>query len=206
VVELGIVASLNRPGGNATGVTVFSATLWPKRLEMLGDLVGRASTIALLVNPNNATAEASTRDVQEAARRRGQNLLVLNARTESEFETAFATLVREQASALLVAQDPLFNNRREKIVALTARHAIPAIYDRREFILAGGLMSYGNSIIDQYRQGGIYVSKILSGAKAADLPVMQATKFELAINLKTAKALGIQFTPTLLARADEVIE
>jgi putative ABC transport system substrate-binding protein len=204
-VELGLVASFNRPGGNATAVTLISAALWPKRLEMLHELVTSANLVALLVNPNDPNAEPSTRDVQAAARTLGLQLQVLQASTESDFEAAFATLVHERASALLVTANALFNNRREKLVALAASHAVPAMYDRREFAASGGLMSFGASNSDQYRQCGLYVGRILKGAKPADLPVQQPTKFELVINRKTAKALGLEIPPMLLALADAVL-
>jgi putative ABC transport system substrate-binding protein len=205
-VELGLVTSFNRPGGNATAVTVIAAALLPKRLELLREMVASSAVVAVLVNPNDPNAAPYTRDVQVAARTFGLQVSVVHAATERDFDTAFATLVNAGANALLVTTNALFINRREKIVALAARYAVPAIYDRREFSAAGGLMSYGASIIDQYRQSGVYIGKILHGVKAADLPVMQPTKFELVINLKTAKALGLEIPPSLLARADEVIE
>jgi putative ABC transport system substrate-binding protein len=205
-VELGLVASFNRPAGNATAVTVVIAELWPKRLELLRELVVSATLVAVLVNPNDPNAASYRTDVQTAARTLGLQVRVVHAGTERDFDTAFATLVGARADALLVTLNALFVNRREKIVALAARYAVPAIYDRSEFPAAGGLMSYGASIIDQYRQGGVYIGKILHGVKPADLPVMQPTKFELVINLKTAKALGLEVPATMLARADEVIE
>ena len=206
LVEFGIVASVNRPGGNITGVTVIAAELWPKQLEILRDLIGSANTVALLVNPDNASAASSIRDVQAAARAIGQNVLVVNARTEQDIESAFATLAQQRASALLVAVDALLTSQRAKIAALAAVHAVPAIYGRREFAEAGGLLSYGASATDQYRQSGRYVGRILQGAKPADLPILQPAQFELVINLKTAKALGLAVPPTLMARADDVIE
>jgi putative ABC transport system substrate-binding protein len=205
-VALGVVDSLSRPGGNLTGVTVISAALWPKRLELLGELMKRTSVIAVLVNPGNATAFAATRELQAAARGLGQAIIVLNARTENDLGAAFVTLLEQRAGGLVVSDDALFQNRREALVTLAARHGVPTIYGRREYAEAGGLISYGASTTDQYRQSGIYVGRILKGAKPADLPFLQPTKFELVINLKTAKALGLDVPPTLLARADEVIE
>jgi putative tryptophan/tyrosine transport system substrate-binding protein len=201
----GIVASLGRPGGNVTGVSVFSGELMAKRLELLHELVPKATVIAVLVNPDNASAESYARDVQEATRSLGQQLHVLKARTEQEIDAAFAILVQLRAHALVVAPDAFFNVRREQIVGLAARHAVPAIFDFHEFVIAGGLMSYGASLSEAYRQAGIYTGKILDGAKPGDLPVMQPTKVELVINLKTAKALGIIIPQSLLLRA-EVIE
>lgn len=206
LVESGIVASINRPGGTITGVTVMASELWPKQLELLRDLGRPPDTVALLVNPNNATAPASVRDVQAAARAIGQKVLIVNVSAESDLESAFATLVQRKAGALLVAVDALLTNQRKKIAALAAVHQIPGIYGRREFAEAGGMMSYGASATDQYHQCGFYIGRILKGAKPADLPVLQPTKFELVINLKTAKTLGIAVPPTLIARADEVIE
>jgi putative ABC transport system substrate-binding protein len=205
-VDLGLVASFNRPGGNATAVTVISAALWPKRLELLLQMAGSSVTIALLVNPDDPSTESSTRDVHTAARGLGLQVRVLQASTENDFEKAFAALVSQRAGALLVTNNALFNNRREKLVALAARHAVPTIYDRRDYVANGGLMSYGASIVDQYHQSGLYVGRILKGAKPADLPVVQPTKFELVINLKTAKTLGIDVPARLLALTDEVIE
>jgi putative ABC transport system substrate-binding protein len=205
-VKTGLVASFNRPGGNVTGVSFFSNELAAKRLGLLHDLLPRATVIAVLVNPNFPDAADQMRDVQEAARTLGLRIRVLNASTESEIDTAFATLARQRADALVLAADPFFTARRNRIVALAARHAIPAIYDLREWTAAGGLISYGTDLADAFRQTGIYTGKILKGTKPADLPVMQSTKFELVINLKTTKALGLEIPPTLLARADEVIE
>ena len=203
-VAIGLVASLSRPGGNATGVTTFAVDLDAKRLELLHELVPKASLIALLVNPD-PTAEAQARAAQEAARSFGLQLQVLSARTEQEIDAAFAKLVQLRAGALLVGSDPFFDSRREQITGLTARYAVPAIFELREFVAAGGLMSYGPSLFEANRQGGIYTGKILHGAKPADLPVLQPTKFDLAINLKTAKALGLTIPQSLLRRADEVI-
>jgi putative tryptophan/tyrosine transport system substrate-binding protein len=205
-VVAGLVASFNRPGGNLTGVTVFSVALELKRLELLRELISPTPLIALLVNPNNLTATAARRELNDATRRIGQDVVILEASTEGEFEAAFAMLTQKRASALVVSDDALFANRRAILVALAASHAIPAIYGRREFAEAGGLISYGASVADQYYQSGVYVGRILKGAKPADLPFLQPTKFELAINLKTAKALGLTVSAPLLARADEVID
>jgi putative ABC transport system substrate-binding protein len=205
-VGFGLVASLARPGGNLTGVSFLSVELMPKRLELLSELVPQAKVIALLANPNSPGADGMMRDVQEAARAKGVQLPILMASTESEIDAAFATLVRLRAGALLVAADSFFSTRREQLVSLAARHAVPAMYEWREFVAAGGLISYGTSLIAAYRLAGAYVGRILAGAKPADLPVQQPTTFELVINLGTAKALGLTIPPLILARADEVIE
>ena len=205
-VALGLGASFNRPGGNATGVTVITAALWPKRLELLRDLVAPTTAVALLVNPDNQTHKPAITELQQAARNIGQRVLVLQARGEGDFDTAFAKLVQERAGALVIADDAIFMNRREQLVALAARHAVPAIYGRREFPAAGGLMSYGASTLDQYRQTGIYVGRILRGAKPANLPFLQPTKFELVINLKAAKTIGLTVPNSMQLLADEVIE
>jgi putative tryptophan/tyrosine transport system substrate-binding protein len=202
----GLVASFARPGGNLTGFTILVTDLMPKRLELLSELVPQAGVIALLVNPNSAVAERQTRDVQEAARAKGVQLTILRASTESEIDTAFASLVQLRAGALLVAADSFFNSRREKLVALSARFAVPAIYEWRDFVELGGLISYGPSQTGLWRQVGIYAGRILKGAKPADLPVQQPTIFELVVNLNTAKALGLTVPPSILARATEVIE
>jgi putative tryptophan/tyrosine transport system substrate-binding protein len=203
-VAAGLVASLNRPGGNLTGVTIFGMMAAGKRLELLRQLMPKAGTIAYLMNPNNPNRELD--NVQAAARALGQQILVLNADGGREIDTAFATMAQQRIAALLVASDPLFFDRRDQLIALAARQAIPAIYYLRAFCQAGGLLSYGNNLTDMYRRVGTYTGRILNGERAADLPVMQSTKFELVINLKTAKGLGLQIPDRLLALADEVIE
>jgi putative ABC transport system substrate-binding protein len=201
-----LVASLARPGGNLTGVSFLIIELNPKRFELLSELVPQAKVIALLVNPNYPATERVIRAVQEAARANGVQLHILKASTESEIDAAFAALVQRQAGALVVSADPFFFIRREQIVALAARHAVPAIYEWRQFVVEGGLTSYGTSVTAAFRQVGIYTGKILKGAKPADLPVVQPTTFELVVNLKTAKTLGLTIPPSILSRADEVIE
>jgi putative ABC transport system substrate-binding protein len=202
----GLVASLARPGGNLTGVSALTIEIMPKLLELLSELVPQARVIALLVNPNNPATERMIREVQDAARARGVQVTILKASSESETETAFATLAQLHVGALVVSPDSMFIGRREQLVALASRHAVPAIYSFRNFADSGGLISYGPSPAAINRQLGIYAGKILNGAKPADLPVEQPTTFELVINLKTAKALGLNVPQSLLARADEVIE
>jgi putative ABC transport system substrate-binding protein len=205
-VRFGLVASLARPGGNLTGVTSFSGALGAKRLGLLRELVPTAAVIALLVNPNEAFGEVITGDIEEAARIVGQQLIVLRASTEPEIDAAFATLVQQRAGALLVGPGPFFVTRKDRLVALAARHAVPAMYFRRELAEAGGLVSYGSTTSEGYRQMGGYAGRILKGEKPADLPVLQPTKFELVINLKTAKALGIAIPNSMQLLADEAIE
>jgi ABC-type uncharacterized transport system substrate-binding protein len=205
-VRVGLVASLNRPGGNVTGVTSLLGALGPKQLGLLRELVPQAAMIAMLVDPSMPYAETLTTNTQAAARAVGQQLIVVGASTEREIDAAFATFVQQRASALLITTSPFFFTRREYVIALVAGHALPAVYWRREIADAGGLMSYGSSTAELYGQMGVYAGQILNGTKPADLPVMQPTKFELVINLKTAKALGLDVPPMLLARADEVIE
>ena len=205
-VEDDLIASFARPGGNVTGVSFYSNLLGQKRLGLLRQLIPAASLVGVLVNPSNARAKIDTKDVQEAAGEIGQQLIVVNASGERDFDAAFATLVQHRVSALLVNSDALFNQRGNLLVALAARHAIPAIYDQRGSVAVGGLMSYGTSITDAYHQAGVYVGRILKGTKPADLPVLQPTKFELVINLKTAKTLGLTIPPGVIAIADEVIE
>jgi putative ABC transport system substrate-binding protein len=205
-VEDGLVASWNRPGGTITGLTVFTNLLVAKRLETLREVVPKAALIAVLVNPNNARVERDTSDIQAAAASMGQQVQILRAGTPDDLDASFATMVRAGAGGLLVAADAYFVSRRQQIVVLAARHALPAIYAIREYVAAGGLLSYGSDLPDLHRQAGTYVGRILKGAKPADLPVLQPTKFDLVINLRTAKALGLEVPDKLLALADEVIE
>jgi len=205
-VGAGLVTGLARPGGNLTGFSVLAGDLTPKRLELLSELVPEAKLIALLVNPNNPASEAVVRHVGEAARAKGRELHVLKAGSEGEIDAAFARLVEMHAGGLVVAAEPFFYSRRDQLVEQAERDAVPAIYELREYALAGGLISYGPILTGIYRQVGIYAGRILNGAKPADLPVQQPTTFELVINLKTAKALGLTIPPSILARADEVIE
>jgi putative ABC transport system substrate-binding protein len=205
-VESGLVASLNRPGGNVTGTAGLTSELDAKRLELLHQLIPKTGVFGVLVNPNRPGYEAELKELQAKAGDMKLNLVVGKARAESEIDTAFEALARQKIDALLVAADPLFNSRRARVLALATRYAIPAMYQWREFAAAGGLMSYGPSIVDAYHQTGVYVGRILKGAKPADLPVVRPTRFELVINLKTAKALGIDVPYPLLAITNEVIE
>jgi len=205
-VEIGLVDSLSRPSGNATGINIYLSHLGAKRLELLRELVPNAAVIGMLVNPNFPDAESQAKDVEEAARTLGQQVHVVNANSEGNFNQAFATFIEMKADALLVSLDSFFLSRREQLVALAARHKIPAIYFSRDFVLVGGLMSYGSDIADSYRQAGIYAGRILKGAKPGDLPVVQPTKFDLVINLKTAKALGLTVPTIMQMTADEEIE
>ena len=206
-VQFGLVASLNRPGGNATGLNLLTSELTAKRLEIVRQLLPRMAMVAVVINPNSPEVTPQLADVQSASRAVGQPILILNASNESDFDTAFAALVQHGADALLVTNDAFLFNRRDQIVAMAARNAVPTIYDRREYAAAGGLISYGPNYVDAYRrQAGVYTGRILKGEKPGDLPVIQSTKFELVINLKTAKALGLQIPDRVLALADEVIE
>ena len=205
-VSSGLVVSLNRPGGNATGVYIFQQVLEGKRLGLLRELVPSAASIAVLLNPTNANFQTQLRGVQDAARDLGQQVNILSANTEREIDVAFATVAQSGARALLVGSDPFFSSERDQVIALAARYAIPAIYEGREFATAGGLASYGTSLADAYRQAALYAGRILKGEKPADLPIVQPTKFEFVVNLKTAKTLGLNVSPGLAASADEIVE
>jgi ABC-type uncharacterized transport system substrate-binding protein len=206
-VALGLVASLNRPGGNVTGVTNLGVEIGPKRLELVRELFPTASNIALLINPTSSfVADTLLKDSQAAARTLGLQLHVLHASTERDFDTAFATLLRLQAGALVIGADPFFTSRSAQLAALTVRYSVPAVYEYREFVAAGGLIGYGSRLTDSYRLAGVYTGRVLKGEKPADLPVQQSTRVELIINLKTAKALGVEIPTSILLRADEVIE
>jgi len=205
-IEFGLVSNFSRPEANLTGVAILTNTLAPKQLELLHEVAPSASNVAFLVNPKNPIAESDTRDLKSAAKATGQQILIFNASTEGDIDSAFAALVDQHAGAVLVQSDPLFNSQPSKIVALAARHAIPAIYQWRDFVVAGGLMSYGTVLADAYRQVGVYAAKILNGTKPGDLPVQQSVRIQLILNLRTAKALGLTFSNQLLGRADEVIE
>jgi putative tryptophan/tyrosine transport system substrate-binding protein len=205
-VELGLVATLNRPGANLTGVTTLNTEVGPKRLELARELVPSAKLIALLINPNSPNADMLIKDMRAAAANLGLALLVLHASSERDFDPAFASLAEHRASALVITTDAFFISRIEQLARLTMRHAVPAIFQYRDFVAAGALMSYGGSFLEPYRQVGVYTGRVLKGESPAELPVQQATKVELFVNLKTAKALGLELPPTLVARADEVIE
>jgi putative ABC transport system substrate-binding protein len=205
-VKQGLVASFNRPGGNITGIVLFAAQLEPKRFGLLRDLAPQASTVGILLNPSFPASERSLLDIQEAARHLNLAIHVLRANTDREIDTAFETITQQRIPALLVAGSPFFDTRRDKLVALTARNAVPTMFQFREFVEAGGLMSYGADISEAYRQVGVYTGRVLKGASPGDLPIIQATKFEFVINLKTARALGVKVSDNLLSLADKVIE
>jgi ABC-type uncharacterized transport system substrate-binding protein len=205
-VQAGIVASLSRPGGNITGVSLLGGFLGPKRLEILREIVPGSAVVAVLVNPSNRNADPDVKEVEAAVRAAGLKLVVARATANTEFEPVFASLAQQQVDALVVTADPIFTHRRAKLTALTAAHRIPAIYQWPDFVKVGGLVSYGTTLAEASRQVGTYAGRVLKGARPADLPVTQPTKFHLVVNLKAAKALGLEVPPTLLARADEVIE
>ena len=205
-VKIGLAKSLNRPGGNATGVSLLTTAPESKRLGLLHELVPGAKIVGVLIDPNYQEADAQARELQDAAGSIGQHIYIAYAKSEAELESAFETLVRERADALMVSADPFFDTRRDRIIAFAAEHRMPAVYQFRQYAVSGGLLSYGVSLPDGYRQAGVYAGQILKGAKPADLPVEQPTRFELVINLRTAKALGLTIPPSLLSRADEVIE
>jgi putative ABC transport system substrate-binding protein len=205
-VQMGLVASLNRPGGNVTGASLLGSALEAKRLELLHQLMPKTPVVAVLLNPKYPAFKTQVQEVQEAAAQLGVKLIMLNASTVADIEASFPSIARQDAGALLVTQDPLFGAQREQIVALAAKHSLPAIYWQREFIAVGGLISYGPNFPEAYHQAGLYVGKILKGEKPAELPIVQPTKFDLVLNLKTAKTLNIDVPPNLLALADEVIE
>jgi putative tryptophan/tyrosine transport system substrate-binding protein len=205
-IKVGLVASLNRPGGNMTGVSFLNDALIEKRLEIIHETVPTTALMGFLANPANPNADSDTKNVLAAAESKGQKMAVVHARTDSELEMAFATLVQQGAGALLVGSDPFLGNRRDKLVELARRHKVPAVYALREFAAIGGLMSYGTNITEAHRIAGLYAGRILKGEKPADLPVQQSTKVELVVNLKTAKTLGLTIPPHIVARADEVIE
>ena len=205
-VKFGLVASLNRPGANVTGISFFTTMLETKRLGLLHEMVPQAHALSALINPNNPAADAQSKELTEAGRTLGIQLHLVDAANESDFDAAFAKIVHHQAGGLLISGDAFFNSRRAQLVAMATRYAIPTMYEWREFAQAGGLVSYGTSSADAYRQAGIYAGRVLKGTKPADLPVTQSVKFELVINLRTAKTLGLMVPPMLIARADEVIE
>ena len=205
-IQVGLVSSLNHPGGNITGVHIFFTGLESKKLGLLREIIPQGGPVAALVNPSFPTVDIQTAELHSAARALGQDIQIVNAGNEQELDAAFASMARSHVSALLVGADPFFNSQRDQIISLAARNAIPAVYEQRAFTTAGGLMSYGTNIADAYRQAGFYTGRILQGEKPGDLPVVQSTKFEFVVNLKTAKALGLTFPAGILAIADEVIE
>jgi putative ABC transport system substrate-binding protein len=205
-MKLGLVRSYNRPGGNATGINILTATMEAKRLGLLHEIVPKAAIVGLVVNPNYVQATAQVRQIEDAAHAIGLQIYVLRVSNDEDIDIAFKTIVQQRIAALIVAADPFIDTRREKIISLSAHHAVPTMYQFREHAAAGGLMSYGIDLADVYRQVGIYAARVLNGAKPAELPVMEPTKFEFVINLKTARALGLQINPQLLTIADELIE